>query len=233
MAKGLGSRAMLCASSMAKVSRALWPMARINWRQGNPPPAPGSIRTRPESLPSRFSSPVSWVWNRTSPPRASTRRRRFCTTVSKAHRSPHEVWRQREFLPVRRTEPAAPGPSGSGGRGCRCSASRRRRFRRRPPQTGRCTGDLGGRSARRPQPDGGGRRRLAPAQDQGAGVRPPPGPGRQTYRPAQNPPQQAAFGGAGQDRGGCHSGRRGQGWPLRHPGEWPGFPEPETATSTV
>lgn len=124
---------------------------------------------------------------------------------------------------MRRTEPAAPGPSGSGGRGCRCSASRRRRFRRRPPQTGRCTGDLGGRSARRPQPDGGGRRRLAPAPGPGAGVRPPPGPGRQTYRPAQNPPQQAAFGGAGQD-GGCHSGRRGQGWPLRHPGEWPGFP---------
>ena len=47
MAKGLGSMAMFWAASMEKVSRALWPMARINWRQGSRSPAAGSLQREP------------------------------------------------------------------------------------------------------------------------------------------------------------------------------------------
>ena len=56
MAKGLGSRAMLCASSMAKVSRALWPMARINWRQGIRSRPPGPSGQGPRAC--RLDSPA-------------------------------------------------------------------------------------------------------------------------------------------------------------------------------
>ena len=44
-----------------QLARALWPMARINWRQGSRSRPPGPSRESPARLPSRCSRPVSWV----------------------------------------------------------------------------------------------------------------------------------------------------------------------------
>ena len=66
--------------SSLKVSRALWPMAKITWEHSKIS-SPWGVRSRsPASLPSFKANPAAWVENRTWPPRAMTCSRMARTT---------------------------------------------------------------------------------------------------------------------------------------------------------
>ena len=70
--KALASMGRPRRCSSWKVSRALWPMARITWEHSSTSSPAGVRSVRPTSLPSFSRKSVTWVEKRTSPPRAIT-----------------------------------------------------------------------------------------------------------------------------------------------------------------
>lgn len=223
MAKGLGSMAMFWAASMEKVSRALWPMARINWRQGSRSRPPGSLQREPrEASVSVFQTGELGLKPDLAPqllhPAAQVLHH------GEEHIGPHMGLGVIEDLLLGAAldqllqDPMIPGVVGAGvqlsvGEGPGAALS----------ELHIAPGVQTGRSARIPPPAGGGRRRPGPVPGPKAEDRPPPKPGRQTCPPDQSLPQRAAPRRHGWG-GGSHSGRWGRDRPWRRPGGWPGPP---------